>query len=109
MRRSPTIGLANTSGWKTRFVNTVPRCEPPLTDQKWPMEERVQVAKTVPFAAKQARTDFSVLLDRVRDLKPIIRDAARDTETNRRGPKKTMDHLRDAELTKLVRPAGFGG
>jgi len=73
------------------------------------MEERVQVAKTVPFAAKQARTDFSVLLDRVRDLKPIILDAARDTETNRRVPKKTMDHLRDAELTKLVRPARFGG
>jgi 3-hydroxy-9,10-secoandrosta-1,3,5(10)-triene-9,17-dione monooxygenase len=80
-----------------------------MTDQKWPMEESVQVAKTVPFAGKQARTDFSVLLNRVRDLKPIIRDAARDTETNRRVPKKTMDHLRDAELTKLVRPARFGG
>ena len=65
----------------------------------------MQLAKTVPFAPKQARTDFSVLLDRVRALKPIFRDAARDTETNRRVPKKTMEHLRDAELTKLVRPA----
>ncbi len=44
-----------------------------------------------------------------RALKPIFRDAARDTETNRRVPKKTMEHLRDAELTKLVRPARFGG
>src|SRR3984957_21115868 len=73
------------------------------------MEEAVQLAKTVPFAPKQPRPDFSVLLDRVRALKPIFRDAARDTETNRRVPKKTMEHLRDAELTKLVRPARFGG
>jgi resorcinol 4-hydroxylase (FADH2) len=70
-------------------------------------------ANTVPFAGKatpkQERTEFSVLLDRVRALQPVIRDAARDTETNRRVPKKTMDLLRDAELTKLVRPARFGG
>ncbi|MGB7101745.1 MAG: acyl-CoA dehydrogenase family protein [Xanthobacteraceae bacterium] len=66
-------------------------------------------AKTVPFAAKQDRTEFSVLLERARQLKPIFRDAARDTEMNRRVSKKTMDHLRDAELTKLVRPARFGG
>jgi 3-hydroxy-9,10-secoandrosta-1,3,5(10)-triene-9,17-dione monooxygenase len=71
------------------------------------------VANTVPFAAKPAakpaRPEFSVLLNRVRDLKPIFREAARDTETNRRVPKSTMDHLRDAELIKLVRPARFGG
>jgi resorcinol 4-hydroxylase (FADH2) len=74
------------------------------------MEENVQLAaKTVPFAPKHARTEFSVLLDRARQLKPIFRDAARDTETNRRVSKKTMDLLRDAELTKLVRPARFGG
>jgi 3-hydroxy-9,10-secoandrosta-1,3,5(10)-triene-9,17-dione monooxygenase len=78
------------------------------------MEETVQLAvNTVPFAAKATpkpeRTAFSVLLDRVRDLQPVFRDAARDTETNRRVPKKTMDLLRDAELTKLVRPARFGG
>jgi alkylation response protein AidB-like acyl-CoA dehydrogenase len=73
------------------------------------MEESVQLAKTVPFAAKQTRTEFPVLLDRVRELKPIFRDSARDTETNRRVSKKTMDLLRDAELTKLVRPARFGG
>lgn len=74
------------------------------------MEENVQfAAKTVPFAPKQERTPFSILLDRVRELKPIFRAAARDTETNRRVSKKTMDHLRDAELTKLVRPARFGG
>ena len=66
-------------------------------------------ARTVPFAAKPERTEFSVLLKRARELKPIFRDAARDTETNRRVSKKTMDHLRDAELTKLVRPARFGG
>jgi resorcinol 4-hydroxylase (FADH2) len=74
------------------------------------MEENVQLAaKTVPFAAKPERTSFPVLLDRVRELKPIFRDAARDTETNRRVSKRTMEHLRDAELTKLVRPARFGG
>jgi resorcinol 4-hydroxylase (FADH2) len=74
------------------------------------MEENVQVAaKTVPFATKQERAPFAVLLERVRELKPIFRDAARDTETNRRVSKKTMDLLRDAELTKLVRPARFGG
>jgi resorcinol 4-hydroxylase (FADH2) len=66
-------------------------------------------AKTVPFTAKPERTAFSVLLERVRELKPIFRDAARDTETNRRVSKKAMDRLRDAELTKLVRPARFGG
>ena len=70
-------------------------------------------AKTVPFAAKpvakEQRTPFSVLLDRVHELQPVFRDAARDTERNRRVSKKTMDHLRDAELTKLVRPAAFGG
>ena len=69
----------------------------------------MQLARTVPFAAASKRPEFSVLLDRVRDLKPAFRDAARDTETNRRVPKKTMDLMRDAELTKLVRPARFGG
>jgi len=68
---------------------------------------------TVPFAAKvaakPARPEFPVLLNRARALKPIFRDAARDTETNRRVPKSTMHHLRDAELIKLMRPARFGG
>jgi resorcinol 4-hydroxylase (FADH2) len=78
------------------------------------MEGSVQPAKTVAsktvaFAPKPTRTEFAVLLDRARALKPIFRDAARDTETNRRVPKKTMEHLRDAELTKLVQPARFGG
>ena len=66
-------------------------------------------AKTVPFTSKPQRTEFSVLLNRARDLQPAIRAAARDTETNRRVSKKTMDLLREAELTKLVRPARFGG
>jgi 3-hydroxy-9,10-secoandrosta-1,3,5(10)-triene-9,17-dione monooxygenase len=66
-------------------------------------------AKTVHFTAKQERPAFAVLLERVRELKPVFRDAARDTETNRRVSKQTMDRLRDAGLTKLVRPARFGG
>ena len=66
-------------------------------------------AKTVPFASKPQRTEFSVLLNRVRELQPAVRAAARDTETNRRVSKKTMDLLREAELTKLMRPARFGG
>ncbi len=66
-------------------------------------------AKTVPFASKPQRTEFSVLLSRARELQPAVRAAARDTETNRRVSKKTMDLLREAELTKLVRPARFGG
>jgi 3-hydroxy-9,10-secoandrosta-1,3,5(10)-triene-9,17-dione monooxygenase len=69
----------------------------------------VQLAKPAAFAAKPARTEFSDLLERVRALKPIFRDAARDTETDRRVSKKAMDLLRDAELIKLVRPAAFGG
>ncbi|HJY16062.1 MAG TPA: hypothetical protein VJ353_00410, partial [Xanthobacteraceae bacterium] len=66
-------------------------------------------AKTVPFASKSPRPEFSVLLNRVRELQPAVRAAARDTETNRRVSKRTMDLLREAELTKLVRPARFGG
>ena len=78
------------------------------------MDKTVQlVDNTVPFPSKgtvkAGRTDFSVLLNRVRDLKPIFRDAARDTETNRRVSKKTMDLLREAELVKMLRPARFGG
>lgn len=69
----------------------------------------MQLAKPAAFAAKRARTEFSDLLERVRTLKPIFRDAARDTETNRRVSKKAMDLLRDADLIKLVRPAAFGG
>ncbi len=69
----------------------------------------MQLAKPAAFAAKPARTEFSDLLERVRALKPIFRDAARDTETDRRVSKKAMDLLRDAELIKLVRPAAFGG
>ena len=73
-------------------------------------EENVPVAaKTVQFTSKPQRPEFSVLLDRARELQPAIRAAARDTETNRRVSKKTMDLLREAELTKLVRPARFGG
>jgi len=79
----------------------------------------VQLAKTVPMSAnsvtasaasaRPTRTEFAILLERVRDLKPFFRDNARDTETNRRVSKKAMEALRDAELTKLVRPARFGG
>jgi alkylation response protein AidB-like acyl-CoA dehydrogenase len=67
------------------------------------------LAETVPFPAKQERTEFSVLLNRARDLKPVFRAAARDTETNRRVPKTSMDQLRDAGLMRLMRPARFGG
>jgi 3-hydroxy-9,10-secoandrosta-1,3,5(10)-triene-9,17-dione monooxygenase len=73
------------------------------------MEENVQLAKTVPFPGKQERTDFSILMDRVRAITPFVREAARDTETGRRVPQATMDRMRDAELIKLVRPARFGG
>jgi 3-hydroxy-9,10-secoandrosta-1,3,5(10)-triene-9,17-dione monooxygenase len=72
-------------------------------------EDMPVTAKTVPFASKPQRPEFSVLLNRVRELQPAVRAAARDTETNRRVSKKTMDLLREAELTKLVRPARFGG
>ena len=68
-----------------------------------------QAAKTVPFSPKPPRTEFPVLMERVHELQPIFAAAARDTETNRRVSKKTMDLIRDAELTKLVRPARFGG
>src|SRR5271169_1766359 len=73
------------------------------------MEENLQRAETVPFPAKRDRTDFAVLLDRARALKPVFRAAARETENNRRVSREAMDRLRDAELTKLMRPARFGG
>jgi 3-hydroxy-9,10-secoandrosta-1,3,5(10)-triene-9,17-dione monooxygenase len=96
-----------------RFVNARASCERRRTHQSASnkrKEENVPVAaKTVPFASKSPRPEFSVLLNRVRELQPAVRAAARDTETNRRVSKRTMDLLREAELTKLVRPARFGG
>ena len=66
--------------------------------------------KTEPFVRlRRKRTESSVLLDRVRALQPMLRDAARDTETNWRVSEKTIDHLREAEVFKEVQPAGFGG
>jgi len=73
------------------------------------MEATVQLAATIPLPTKPKRTEFSVLLDRVRALQPAIREAARATETNRRVSKRTMDLLKGAEVTRLVRPAAFGG
>jgi 3-hydroxy-9,10-secoandrosta-1,3,5(10)-triene-9,17-dione monooxygenase len=58
---------------------------------------------------KPARPEFPVLIERVRALKPAFREAARDTESNRRVSRKAMDLLREAELTKALRPAAFGG
>lgn len=69
----------------------------------------MQLAATIPLPTKPKRTEFPVLLDRVRALQPLIRDVARATETNRRVSKKTMDLLKQAEVTRLVRPAAFGG
>lgn len=69
----------------------------------------MQLAATIPLPTKPKRTEFPVLLDRVRGLQPAIREAARQTETNRRVSKKVMDLLKEAEVTRLVRPAAFGG
>jgi len=57
----------------------------------------------------QMRPSFDELLNRARELKPIFREAARDTETNRRVSKRAMQLMRDAELFKMVQPAAFGG
>src|ERR1700691_1606268 len=96
-----------------RFVNAAASCKRSCIQESasnMRKEENVPVAaKTVPFASKPQRTKFSVLLNRVRELQPAVRAAARDTETNRRVSKKIMELLREAELTKLVRPARFGG
>lgn len=73
------------------------------------MEETVQLAAAIPLPTKPKRTEFPVLLDRVRALQPLIRDAARETESNRRVSKKIMGLLKEAEVTRLVRPAAFGG
>ena len=69
----------------------------------------MSVAATVTRAPKTKRTEFPILLERIRELKPIFRDQARETESNRRVSKRTMDLLREAEVTKALRPAAFGG
>ncbi|QND54771.1 hypothetical protein HB779_22965 (plasmid) [Phyllobacterium sp. 628] len=64
----------------------------------------------LPSLEKKAdRTEFSVLIDRVRELKPILSASARETENNRRVSQTTMKLLIDAELTRMLRPAAFGG
>jgi alkylation response protein AidB-like acyl-CoA dehydrogenase len=67
------------------------------------------MAATVTLAPKPKRTEFPILLERIRELKPVFRDSARETESNRRVSKRAMDLLRDAEVTKALRPAAFGG
>jgi resorcinol 4-hydroxylase (FADH2) len=67
------------------------------------------VAVTVPLASNGERTKFSTLMGRVQSLKPIFREAARDTESNRRVSKRTMDLLKEAEITRMLQPAAFGG
>lgn len=69
----------------------------------------MSVAATVTRAPKTKRTEFPILLERIRELKPIFREQARETESNRRVSKRTMDLLREAEVTKALRPAAFGG
>ena len=114
-RRTQVSEKADSSGWKMPSVNAGASCkrrcrQKESASNKRKEEDMPVTAKTVPFASKPQRPEFSVLLNRVRELQPAVRAAARDTETNRRVSKKTMDLLREAEkLTKLVRPARFGG
>ena len=64
---------------------------------------------SLPVANRSKRTEFAVLIGRVRKLKPLFREAARDTENNRRVSKRAMDLLDDAEIMRMLRPAAFGG
>lgn len=72
-------------------------------------EDTMPVAATVQLPTKPRRTEFAVLLDRVRAMKPEIRKMARETEANRRVPARTMTLLKEAEITRALRPAAFGG
>lgn len=56
-----------------------------------------------------ARTEFSVLLERINALKPMVRDLARETEKNRRVSARSMEMLRKAEIDKILKPRAFGG
>lgn len=56
-----------------------------------------------------AKPDLATLLSRVEELKPMFRDAARDTERNRRVSLRSMDSLKKAEIHKVLQPAMFGG
>ncbi len=69
----------------------------------------MQLAATIPLTPKAKKTEFAILLHRVRDMLPAIRAAARQTEIDRRVPARTMDLLKQAEITRMLRPAAFGG
>ncbi|MBR0755741.1 hypothetical protein JQ604_26510 [Bradyrhizobium jicamae] len=57
----------------------------------------------------RARPDLADLVGRVETLNEHFRSIARETEVNRRVPKRSMELLRDAQLFKVMQPAAFGG
>ncbi len=55
------------------------------------------------------RPDLAQLLARARDLVPVLRARAGETEKLRRIPDATIAALHDAELFRLFQPARYGG
>jgi 3-hydroxy-9,10-secoandrosta-1,3,5(10)-triene-9,17-dione monooxygenase len=51
----------------------------------------------------------AAVLDRVRELTPVIRERAADAERDRRLPDQTVKELKDSGLMRLLQPKRFGG
>lgn len=64
-----------------------------------------------PHAATTTRQaqHFSQLKQRARDLRPYLREQARQTEMDRRVSEKTTDKLKALDLYRAVQPQRFGG
>ncbi len=60
-------------------------------------------------AASSARPEFSELLRRATELKPLLRQRARQTEQERRVSTEVTDLLKQAGLYRAVQPRRFGG
>lgn len=60
-------------------------------------------------AVPAGRPELSDILDRVRELGPIIAERALDAEKAKRVPAETMEELRETDLFKVMQPARFGG
>jgi alkylation response protein AidB-like acyl-CoA dehydrogenase len=62
-----------------------------------------------PADAGAARPEFSVLLQRARELGPLLRERAQQTERDRRVSIEVTDLLKQAGLYRAAQPRRFGG
>jgi alkylation response protein AidB-like acyl-CoA dehydrogenase len=68
-----------------------------------------EALRPVGAASAAQRPEFSMILDRIRKLRPEIDARALATEKAKRVPAETMDALRDADVFRVMQPERFGG